>query len=298
MDVRVAHRIDYLRRDEYPLLVGRAHFHEGVRDPLDLTETPHRHDFQELVIVAGGVGVHRLDTFSFPITEGDVFVVREGQIHWFENRADLELVNIMFDPIGAEFPLQRLTEIPAYRAFFLAEPAVRGRTDFGAKLTLPKPYLLRALELAREIRNERTSAVTGYPCVLLSRFLDLVILICRFFGENPNPRRTALLRIGDIIGLLETEYLAPWDLRRLASRAGLSIRGLLYRFEAATGMSPIEYLNEIRLNKAKSLLEESGSTITDIAFQCGFNDSNYFSRRFKRRFGVSPREWRNAGPYP
>jgi len=59
-------------------------------------------------------------------------------------------------------------------------------------------------------------------------------------------------------------------------------------------MSPYHYLLGLRLDKAARLLKETKRSVTDIAFDCGFNDGNYFSRSFHRYFGRSPRTYRKV----
>jgi AraC family chitin signaling transcriptional activator len=69
------------------------------------------------------------------------------------------------------------------------------------------------------------------------------------------------------------------------SRATLS-----RRTKAILGKTPIELLNEFRLNEAMRMLKggRNSQTVSDVAFASGFNDLAYFSKRFKERFGVSP----------
>ena len=55
-----------------------------------------------------------------------------------------------------------------------------------------------------------------------------------------------------------------------------------------TGKTITEYINEVRLKKSIELLKSGNVNITEIAIICGFNDVNYFSRLFKKKYGVSP----------
>ncbi|MOA52885.1 HTH-type transcriptional activator RhaS [compost metagenome] len=59
-----------------------------------------------------------------------------------------------------------------------------------------------------------------------------------------------------------------------------------------TGNTPQRYLNRLRLLQARQMLRQDETRITDIAYQCGFGDSNHFSTLFKREFGYSPRTLR------
>ena len=64
-------------------------------------------------------------------------------------------------------------------------------------------------------------------------------------------------------------------------------------FRKYSQYSPMHYLLNVRLNHASTLLRTTDASITDIAFDSGFRDSNYFSMIFHRQFGMTPREFRN-----
>ena len=67
---------------------------------------------------------------------------------------------------------------------------------------------------------------------------------------------------------------------------------LLPVFKKVTGYSPIDYLLHVRLAKAGELLLKTSIPVSEIASDCGFNDSNYFSRQFRKTYGLSPRDYR------
>ena len=89
--------------------------------------------------------------------------------------------------------------------------------------------------------------------------------------------------------ILERRFSEPeFSAQKLAAAAGLSeryVNELLYE----AGASFTTRLNELRLRKAAGLLAQAGERrISDIAFECGFNDLSYFNRCFRRRFGLTP----------
>ena len=80
----------------------------------------------------------------------------------------------------------------------------------------------------------------------------------------------------------------------LAAQMDVSPRSVQAAF-ASAGTTPSAYISEIRLERAAQWLRQAPArSITDIAMSAGFNDSAYFSRCFRNRFGSSPREWRQA----
>lgn len=86
----------------------------------------------------------------------------------------------------------------------------------------------------------------------------------------------------------------PADISALAKSAGLSRRSFDRRFKSATGSTPLNYLQKIRLSAAKDLLTNSNLSIQEIMYECAYQDASYFSEIFKRHFGASPREYRTT----
>ncbi len=82
------------------------------------------------------------------------------------------------------------------------------------------------------------------------------------------------------------------DLSRLGVESGLSYVQFLRRFKAFTGLTPSDYITELRLQKAKQLLTDTNLLIRDVAFSCGFENEYYFSNFFKKHTSMSPKAFR------
>jgi AraC-like DNA-binding protein len=81
-------------------------------------------------------------------------------------------------------------------------------------------------------------------------------------------------------------------LKRICEAAGLSLHHFVRLFRREVGITPIQYLNRYRVEKAKGLLEESGRTIEEIARLVGASNQTYFSYQFRKQTGTTPREHR------
>lgn len=89
-----------------------------------------------------------------------------------------------------------------------------------------------------------------------------------------------------------------WTLESMAEHCGMGRSTFSHYCHELTNRSPIDYLNHCRLeHAAERLTGEPGVPITTIALEAGFNSSQYFSRRFKARFGRTPMAWRAEPPY-
>ena len=95
-------------------------------------------------------------------------------------------------------------------------------------------------------------------------------------------------------------YMVPSPVAEMAARSGLSERGFLRRFRRATGQSPAEYVQTIRVEEAKQLLETTDTPIDGIAGEVGYTEPSSFRAAFRRNVGLSAsvyrRKWRALAP--
>ena len=91
---------------------------------------------------------------------------------------------------------------------------------------------------------------------------------------------------------LEQRLAQSIVLEQVASAFGLSMRNFIRRFKEATEQTPIEYLQNLRIEKAKLLLESSRQGFEQITLQVGYADGNSFRRLFKQRVGLAPSAYR------
>ena len=95
-------------------------------------------------------------------------------------------------------------------------------------------------------------------------------------------------------------YDDPNPVAAMARRSGLTERSLLRRFRAATGQSPIDYVQTLRIEEAKQILETTQTPIEDIAAEVGYSEPSSFRLAFRKRVGISAsvyrKKWRAAVP--
>ena len=91
---------------------------------------------------------------------------------------------------------------------------------------------------------------------------------------------------------LKSNIGSPVVFSRLARQFGMSTRSFNRRFKEATGASPTRYIQDIRMESARDLLQSSNLTIADIADRVGYNDVSYFTQLFRKKLGTTPGEYR------
>ena len=296
MESKIADGIDYFGLAGFPLAVRRVRTKPDhtPSHPHDLTEVEHSHDFCELAIVTHGRAMHMLEGAPFPVTAGDVFLLQGRQRHYFYDRTDLDLINIMYDPAKIALPENELRRMPGYCAMFLLEPAFRRQHRFASRLHLKRVPLARVEQLAEEMERECGTDIPGREVALCAKLLELLVFLSREYTRTDATEARALLRVGNVIGALENDYAKDWKLDDLLDIAHMSRSNLMRVFRKATGQTPIEYLIRLRIQRAMAMLRNTDLNITEVALETGFNDSNYFTRQFRRVIGESPRDFRRG----
>ena len=294
MKSTIAGGIHYFGLEGFPVAVRRVRTDvaHAPSHPHDLTEVEHSHDFCELVIVTRGSALQCLEGDDFPVTAGDVFLLQGRQRHYFYERVGLDLVNIMYNPAAIGLPEGELRKLAGYCAMFLLEPTYRRQHRFESRLHLGRVPLAHVERLAEEMERECTDRAPGYEVAVRAKLLELIVYLARAYTATDTTEAHALLRVGNVIGALENDYAREWRVAELLAIAHMSRSTLMRVFRKATGQTPIEYLVRLRIQRAMELLRTTDRTITEIAMDVGFNDSNYFARQFRRLTDRSPRAFR------
>ena len=91
---------------------------------------------------------------------------------------------------------------------------------------------------------------------------------------------------------MQSGFASNLDLPALARQLGISYSWLRRSFAEHTGLSPHQYLLELRLVRAREALAHTALTVKEVSRQVGFEDEHYFCRLFRRKTGVTPSQWR------
>ncbi len=121
-------------------------------------------------------------------------------------------------------------------------------------------------------------------------------------GQLPTTREpvgyAAPARLRDAIVLMERNLEQPLSIGDIVARLGVSQRQLERLFRAHTGVSPVRYYIDVRLDRARGLVTQTELPILEVAAACGFGSGAQFTRSYKRRFGLAPSQDRVEGRVP
>ena len=100
--------------------------------------------------------------------------------------------------------------------------------------------------------------------------------------------------IDSLLNYMHMHYAERLSVEALARQTGYSESRISHLFTEVTGKSPMRYLNDIRLKASRELLLSTQLSVGEIAATCGFEDPLYYSRRFRKHYGMSPTEYRGS----
>lgn len=261
----------------------------------DEDTNPHKHeDFSELVIVLNGHATHIVNNEEAFIKKGNVFVINGSTVHAYKEPHDFKICNIMYRPELLESAAQDLRTLNGFQALFILEPFYRNITTYESKLSLTMSSLEYVAQLVAAMIEEYESRLPGRQTMLTSQFMELVVYLSRHYDHGEKTLDSAMMHLANAVSYIEDHYLEPITLEDIAAKSNISVRHLNRVFKAYYQTTPIAYLQRLRLEKACALLKQTHLSVTEISYACGFNDSNYLTRQFKKAYGVSPQAYRKS----
>ncbi len=237
----------------------------------------HWHEQIELHYVVRGETVIRLEQEEMVAKEGDLVVANSNVLHEGHCRGgEMETLVAIFEM--GDFSRELADKNIIFR------PLIAGDAKIGSLM----------LHIYEEYRRKEI----GYQLVCKGELLKLVTYLARndalemLSEEDGLRRRKKLERLNTVYQYIEKHYTEVISNRQLAELVHLSEGRFCHVFKESAGVGPLQYINEIRLNKAMNLLKKENFTATEAAEAVGFSDYNNFGRMFRRYFGCTPLEAR------
>jgi ligand-binding sensor domain-containing protein/signal transduction histidine kinase/CheY-like chemotaxis protein/AraC-like DNA-binding protein len=174
--------------------------------------------------------------------------------------------------------------------------------EMGADVYLTKPFSIQILELqvqnliasAEKLRKRYSEKIITLPLVkeALNGSKDCAVIAETIVINEPIVENEF---INKIIALAETHISNPdFDVEMLCRNIGMSQTVLYKKVKALTGLTINEIVKKVRFKKAAELISQNQYTVYEVADMVGYNDTKYFSREFKKQFGVSPRDYKQS----
>ncbi|NEW09207.1 AraC family transcriptional regulator [Paenibacillus sp. SYP-B3998] len=253
----------------------------GEGKPIPLHKMgPAVHDYYLIHTVLSGKGTFEIRERTYTCSAGDTFVIFPGELFTYTADADQpwhyawvaftgRAASTTLSAIGVtpEHPIISRNRIRSIRHFYRRIRSSFQQSEYAALEDLQGSGWLRLLlsELGQVNRNRLT--------------------------VKPAHESDIQRQVGQAIRYLELQYTQLVSIDELAHMLGYHRTYLCKMFKKSTGLSPMQYLFKIRMERAQQLLATS-MTIDQVASSVGFNDALYFSKQFRKWRGIAPSVYR------
>jgi AraC-like DNA-binding protein/mannose-6-phosphate isomerase-like protein (cupin superfamily) len=228
----------------------------------------------------------------------EIYFMKEGSCRYFiDDRAfDVEAGDLIFIPRGIIHRAVYTTSHSRLLINFTEEYIPDGILD---RISEGR-YLFRSREIARfseeifnKIEQEYLRPDEFTKALLKCHTNELFYLVLRHPG-NLEEATTGNELVDGIVRYIKQNYMTDIKLSTVAKMKSVSPEHLSRTFKSSTGFGFNEYVTLLRLRKSEELIKtQPNMTISEIAYECGFNDGNYFSYKFKKMYGISPMKARD-----
>lgn len=240
----------------------------------------HFHSNMEIMRILKGNSTVQLNDRKYDVSSGDVLFINSEVVH-SALPENCEYECIVFDPnfiaINSEF--EEFISHILNHDMFIKEKANNENI---------KAIVNNLFDAMKEGKNK--FSVTGHLYALFGEIITLNYFDEKLYTENENAKN--IYKLKKVLNYIRKSYQKQITLKDMAQVAGVSPKYFCSFFKTMTAKTPVEYLNNYRVEKAAAMLLSSDSSVTDIAFSCGFNDLSYFIKVFRDLKGISPKKFR------
>ena len=251
----------------------------------------HWHDEMEIAYVTQGQVIACINDRQFLLEQGEGLFINPRVLHAFslgESRT-ATMPNLLFRPallygsresVFWEKYVKPLALSPAFSHLLLRRSS---------------PWQADILDRAEAAFSLMTAEAYGYELRTRAALCEIILSM----GENAQELRDIgagdqpeVDRVRQMLSFIQLHYTEPICVQQIADSAFISRRECMRSFRRVIGTSPLQYVLDMRLRRAKQLLLETDWPVLDIGVCCGFQNQSYFTKLFRERTGVSPGKFR------
>lgn len=265
-------------------------------------EILHSHDYMQIWFIIKGVCNHWIEDNEHKMLKGDAFILPPYVSHKTTLEPDSEILCCEFSldeflmiQENSELILLKETLIDlSFMALFLSN-----ENKLRPKFTLAPERQIIVEKIMRRMLVEYNEDKIYAEQFIRIYILEILLLFAREYKSQPEHEETTKIfnkhkiAIDEIILYINENYEKPLSLENVCKMAMMSKTYFCYLFKTITNQTFVSYLQNIRIQEAAKLLDQSNTPVTQICFDVGFNDLTHFSRVFKNIVGVSARTYRS-----
>lgn len=256
----------------------------------------HKHDYIEIVFIMKGSCLHKYHSTEITLIPGDVFIVVPHEEHSYSINSDVRIFNVQFYPEAIGDDWKRLKKIGGIYDMLMVEPLYRTELNYQQILHLQPSEISYIESTLVKMQEEQEELRVGYDLAQKSYLTLLLCTLGRVWEEQFKNKsyefngKRELLAEG--LKYLESNLSSEFNISDIALKVCMSPHYFRKIFKEVTGLTPIDYINSLRIKKAVQQLKETNYTIGEVSAMVGVNDINYFSKLFRKYMGCTPTEFR------
>ncbi|GAA4841837.1 hypothetical protein GCM10023310_19680 [Paenibacillus vulneris] len=239
-------------------------------------ETHVHSDYDQLLVVLSGHGKVMMGQQEYDLQEGHAYLFMKGISHAFRFTGQSVTLDFKFRLADKEMS-DYFSSIRSFSPYDSAQLAELKQWYKMSLLQARNPGRFHPISIEAGLKGTLVSILSGKGSVQSGPYTQTG------FQESSDP----------IVDYMKTHFAGKITLGLLSKRFGFNPNYLIKRFFDKTGMTPIQYLQEIRLEKAKEYLEFTDLPISEVAEKVGWTQA-YFSKIVKKRMGQSPSQYRDS----
>lgn len=243
-------------------------------------EQAHDHDFFEVFLIESGRTKHWINGVSQMLEPGQLAFMRPGDVHAFKahRKTGCQIINVMFRPETAAHLAARY------------QSTIGGRF-FDAQSDLPEMHTLGPARFARAVNVSLQLQTAQRNLACIEEFL--LVLTNRVAHATSGVTKTAPKWFSEACSAAQSSDVFRRGAKGFIAAAGRSQEHVCRTTKSVLGITPTEFINQIRIEHAAHLLRSDEASIDDIIESCGFENTGYFYRLFRRHYDTTPRAFRH-----
>lgn len=250
----------------------------------------HWHEEMEFIHVLDGRLMYYAAGDRIALSQGDSLLINSRRMHYdySVNGEDCYYICILFSP--------DLLAGDRYLKKTYVQPVVASSFHYFV-YTKDHPQKARVGQIAVSIDELARGGAAGFELRIMSLLFELLDIVYHEILQRPDGSKQVVMspdeeNLRRMIGFIHHSYGKQITLEQISGEGRVSRTKCCQLFKKNMNLSPIQFLNLYRLERSKSLLMRSKDTISKICDTCGFNHLSYYTKMFRRQYGMTPSEYR------
>lgn len=257
--------------------------------------SPHWHDEAELTLITEGSCTYQVQLDTYEVREGDLLFVPPAVLH--------SITASTQDGMRSETYVFHMNFLGANSADICAvkylTPVINQTLILPCLIRKKHPAYKNVFDIFLKINQAYDNTPAGYELLLRSLLLQAIVALLPYSDEQVvhSPLETEhTFKLKLVLEYIGEHYAEELTIPQLARICYFSEYHFMRFFKKYTGTSCLEYIKNLRLEKAAEQFAQGAQSVLDTALSAGFSNLSYFYREFKKKYGMTPRKFIESIP--